>query len=134
MKAKSIIVTAVLLVSLSACYKHVYRTGLPAAGRPAYSAWHHSFIAGLITTSSDINLSSLCPSGVAEINDEMTFLNGLVAILTEGLWTPTHVEVFCSASAAGASVPILPERVVQMQQSNPALLSQLKQARAELEE
>ncbi len=41
-------------------------------------------------------MSEVCPSGNATIHDEQTFLNGLVAVLTSGIYTPTKVTIRCS--------------------------------------
>jgi hypothetical protein len=59
-----------------------------------YDRWEHFWIAGLIGHVR-VDLERLCPSGKATIEARQTFLNGLVAGLTSGVYTPTTLRVRC---------------------------------------
>jgi hypothetical protein len=59
-----------------------------------YDRWEHFWIAGLVGHT-QLDLERLCPSGRATIEARQTFLNGLVAGLTSGVFTPTTLRVRC---------------------------------------
>ncbi len=56
--------------------------------------WRNFWLGGLIGEHTQ-EVSEVCPSGTATIHDEQTFLNGLVAVLTTGIYTPTTVSIRC---------------------------------------
>jgi hypothetical protein len=66
--------------------------GQGAPGAPVvYEEWQQKWLAGLIGDT-NLDVEQRCPSGNATIHDEHTFLNGLVGILTPGIFTPTTVR------------------------------------------
>ena len=85
----------VAVVALSGCYRHVVDVGGGAPHGPVvYDRWEHFWIAGLIGEVR-VDVEQLCPSGHATIEARQSFLNGLVAGLTSGIYTPTTVRVRC---------------------------------------
>jgi hypothetical protein len=54
-----------------------------------------------------IETASKCPNGLAKVETEQSFVNGLVAVLTLGIYTPMHITVTCAAKGAalGEGVP-----------------------------
>ena len=59
---------------------------------------------------SRLNENVLCPSGNATIHDELSFLNGLVGVLTAGIFTPTTVKIRCD-SGRSAEIDLSAEQV-----------------------
>ena len=86
-----------LFVLLAGCFKHTYTVGAGAPTGPvAYTEWRHHWIVGLISPGHELDVQDVCPSGDATIRQEQTFLNGLVAILTSGIYASMTVEVRCA--------------------------------------
>jgi len=82
-------------LALTGCFRHRVDVGGGARSAPVvYDRWEHFWIAGLIGHVR-IDVERLCPSGQATIEARQSFLNGLVAGLTSGIYTPTTVRVRC---------------------------------------
>ena len=64
-----------------------------SAGQVIDIPWAHSWVYGLVPPA-PVNASSQCTNGVAKVETEMSFLNGLVG-LTWGIYTPIHIKVTC---------------------------------------
>lgn len=101
----AVIALSLAAVTSTACYHAVIDTGRPATGQVINQPWAMSFVYGLIPPP-EVNTASTCPGGVAKVETQHSFLNGLVAMLTFGLVTPIQITVTCaggSASTAGAA-------------------------------
>jgi len=90
---------AVASVALTACYhvSVVYNPPGPAqasSGATVDKPWSHGFVYGLVPPA-EVNTKEQCPRGVAKVETEMSFVNGLAAALTWQLYTPQHVTVTC---------------------------------------
>jgi hypothetical protein len=88
----------------SACYHQVVQTGKPAGSTVIERPWTSTFIFGLVAAA-EINTASQCPNGVATVETQQSFLNGLVGVLTFGLYTPLTVTVTCAGTAPLPEVP-----------------------------
>ena len=85
-----------LVAATAACYEHTFHVGSGApAGPIVYQEWHNHWLGGLIGER-QIDVTRECPSGNATIHDEQTFLNGLVEVLTTGIYAPTTVTIRCA--------------------------------------
>jgi len=91
----------VALVLLSGCYRVTVETGAPPAPAQIDLPWQMSFAAGLIPPS-ELLTQADCPQGVARVQTQRSFLNGLAAAVTSSILTPMHVTVTC------ASGPVAP--------------------------
>jgi len=87
------------------CYHQVVNTGLPASSTVVQKSFHPTWIFGLVQAQ-PIDVRQQCPSGIALAGTRMTFVNGLVGVLTLGIFTPHEVTITCAtgsgADAAGA--------------------------------
>ena|SRR5215210_5814706 len=92
-----------LALAASACYHAVIDTGRPASGTVVARPWQPSFIYGLVPPP-PLNVATQCPNGVARVETVHSFLEGLVAALTFGIFTPMTYQVTC-ASGGTASIP-----------------------------
>lgn len=90
-------------LAVASCYRIKYTTNQTPAAAPNYDQWHHNMIFGLAEISDPVNVPQACPNGIAGVENQQTFVNGLVTWLTLGfIWEPTTVTVRCKAGAAGA--------------------------------
>ncbi len=87
--------TALLAVSTTACYHAVIETGAPAGTDNLSVPWAHSFIYGLVPPPV-VNSAQKCPRGAAKVETQHTFLQGLVAAITWGIYTPMKIDVTCA--------------------------------------
>ena len=90
-------VLGVLVLAVSGCYHATIETGLAPSTQTVEEPWAAGWIGGLLPPST-VETAAQCPDGVARVETKHSFLNGLVAILTGGIFTPMHIEVTCAAS------------------------------------
>jgi len=90
------------LVLVGACYHVTITTGLPSNGQTIEKPWAAGFIYGLVPPA-EIETAAKCPGGVAKVETQQSFLNGLVSGLTFGIFTPWDIKVSCAGRAAAAN-------------------------------
>jgi hypothetical protein len=95
----SLVVYALLL---SACFHQIVQTGRTPGTTVVERPWTATWLWGLVPAE-EISVVAQCPNGVATIETQQSFLNGLVGGLTLGIYTPQEVKVTCAS--AGASLP-----------------------------
>jgi hypothetical protein len=113
-KMLGLAVAGLALAGTTACYHATVDTGRPATGPVIDQPWANSFVYGLVPPAT-VETASKCPNGVAKVETQMSFLNGLVSSLTFGIYTPMTITVHCAGSGsalapAGAEVVRLPAR------------------------
>jgi Bor protein len=84
---------------LGGCYHAIVETGRPASGTVVENQWAHSFLAGLVPPN-PLDVSSRCPSGVARVETQHSFLNSLAAAITFSIYTPMTITVQCAAAGS----------------------------------
>ncbi len=89
-----------LLAATAGCYHAVIDTGRPASATVVTKSFAPSFIYGLVPPA-PLNVSQQCTSGVAKVETMHTFVEGLVAAITWGIFTPMSMKVTCAAAAPG---------------------------------
>ena len=86
----------------------------PTMPSPIYDeTWHHQLFFALVEISDPVNLLAACPQGgsVAEIREEVSFLNGLVTGIVRGalfgfpLWNAREVTALCGQAALAPAPP-----------------------------
>jgi hypothetical protein len=87
---------AALVVLCGGCYHVTVVTGAPAGPTVIDKPWQNSFVIGLVPPA-ELDVKSQCTSGVAKVETERSFLNGLVGAITENIYTPIHVMVTCAS-------------------------------------
>lgn len=100
MKVKSPISMALGLLLLSGCYHQKVQTGLSPGPTVVKKPWTGTFLWGLVPAGA-IDVTQNCPGGIATVETKMSFLNGLAAALTLGIYTPRDVSVTCAVAGAG---------------------------------
>lgn len=86
---------------LSGCYHATIETGLPPGTQTVEKPWASSWVFSLVPPQT-VETASRCPSGVAKVETQISFLNGLVAFITLGIYTPMTIVVTC----AGPDTPM----------------------------
>jgi hypothetical protein len=89
------------VVVLSGCYHATIETGLPPGNQTLEKPWASSWIGGLVPPQT-VETASRCPNGVARIETQQSFVNGLVAWITFFIYTPMTIVVTC----AGPDTPM----------------------------
>jgi len=100
MRAASRLSLVVGACFLSACFHQIVQTGRTPGTTVVERPWTATWLWGLVPAE-EISVVAQCPNGVATIETQQSFLNGLVGGLTLGIYTPQEVRVTC-ASATGA--------------------------------
>ncbi len=90
-----------LMLSTGACYQYQFTIGEGAPTAPVEEEeWRSHWLWGLISPDNNLELRDECSSENATIEAEQTFLNGLVSVLTGGIYSPTTVRVRCGDGTA----------------------------------
>ena len=97
MKKSSAALVAFALMA-SGCYHAIVTTGR-AEGKVINKPFQPSFVFGLVPPP-PLNVASECPSGVAKVETQHSFVEGLVAAITFSLFTPMTITVTCAAGSA----------------------------------
>jgi hypothetical protein len=99
-----------LVAVLAGCYHVTVDTGLaPSPTATIDQPWALGFVYGLIPPPT-VTTMQRCPKGVAKVETQMDFLNGLVSSVTFGILTPWHIKVTCAldgtthAAAGGQTI------------------------------
>lgn len=97
---RSITAAAALILLGTGCYHVTVVTGAPAAQTTIDKQWQNSFIIGLVPPP-EIDAKATCTQGVAKVETERSFLNGLVGAITYNIYTPIHAKVTCASGPVG---------------------------------
>lgn len=100
---------ALALTTSTACYHAVVETGRPAGTTTVQKPWVNTFLFGLVAAQ-PIDVTAQCPGGVARVETQQTFVNGLVGLVTLGIYTPQSATITCAAGRTGALDPRLDPR------------------------
>jgi hypothetical protein len=105
---------ALAAIVSTGCYHAVIETGRPAGTTVVSRPWTPTFIFGLVAAP-EINVAAQCPRGIARVDTQMSFVNGLASFITLGIYTPRTVTVTCASGTAS-----LPGRVIEVASTDQA--------------
>ena len=80
MRRIPILLAAALLCG--ACYHVTVITGAPAGTQTINKEWQNSFVIGLVPPP-EVSTKETCAQGIAKVETERSFLNGLVGAITK---------------------------------------------------
>ncbi|HEY0778489.1 MAG TPA: hypothetical protein VGD56_11045 [Gemmatirosa sp.] len=103
-RAAAVLGLATTLATSSACFHAIVDTGRPASATVIQKPWVNTFIFGLVSNA-EIDVTRQCPGGVARVETQQSFLNGVVAAITFGIYTPQTATITCAAPGAALLVP-----------------------------
>jgi len=89
------------LVMLGACYHATIETGLSPSPQVIDNQWASSWVFGLVPPKT-VETMAKCPDGVSKVETQLSFLNGLVGVLTFSIYTPMSIKVTCAAGGHAA--------------------------------
>ena len=93
-------------IALGGCYRATFIRDPQVVRGVEHDQWNHFFIFGLVGET-DLDVRQFCPDGrVAEVQTQANFLNGLVSIVTIGIYTPRTVYVTCAGGPSRAVLEI----------------------------
>ena len=92
--------------ALTGCYHAVIQTGRPESTDVISIKWANSFIFGLVPPPI-VETASRCTNGVAKVETQHSFLNGLAAVVTFSLYTPMQIDVTCAARGTASTDPVI---------------------------
>ena len=88
----------VSLLLLGGCYHATVETGATPSTVVIDQSFASSWIYGLVPPKL-VSTTSKCPSGVAKVETQHSFVNGLVGVLTFGIYTPMQIRVTCATGS-----------------------------------
>ena len=107
MKTSRIGLLCTILLFAPGCYHAKVMTGESPGNAVIDIPFASSWIYGLVPPKT-VEAAAECPGGVAIVETQQSFVNGLVGILTFGIYTPMRITVTCAASSsASAFIPRL---------------------------
>ena len=96
MLRRSALTLALTTFLLTGCFHQVVNTGVaPAAGNATITKTASLYFFGLV--GAEVDTVADCPTGAAVIETQQTFVNGLLAVVTLGIYTPQTVQITCGA-------------------------------------
>ena len=81
---------------LMGCFHATIQTAAAPSTTVIENQWAHSFVYGLVPPSTVQTQAGCGPKGVAKVETQISFLNGLVSALTFSLYTPMTIKVTCA--------------------------------------
>lgn len=83
---------------LTGCYTISYKGDRAGAGAEK-SEWNNYFLWGLVGEA-NVDLQQVCPGGVSSWKSQQTFVQGLIGIVTLGIYIPRSVIAQCAGGSA----------------------------------
>jgi hypothetical protein len=75
-----------------------------------------------------VSTAGKCQQGIARVETQITFVNGLVRFLTLGIYTPMWIKVTCAEPGAAGTVTTAPDIVVGRGASEEEVAGALRRA------
>lgn len=95
MRRRNGLTLALTVLLMTGCYHQVVQTGAtPAPGNAVVQQTVALYFFGLV--GAEVDTTGDCPTGVAIIETQQTFLNGLLGVVTLGIYTPQTVTITCA--------------------------------------
>lgn len=90
-----------LLAATAGCYTARIETGLPPSNTVIKESFASCWVYGLVPPST-VETQARCPDGVAIVQTRLSFVNGLVGVLTWGIYTPMEIVVTCAEKSSAS--------------------------------
>jgi hypothetical protein len=99
MKRKRWSSLALVAFLCTGCFHQIVQTGQAAGPTVIDKQWVPGWLWGLVAND-DVDVRRDCPMGVATVETEQSFVNGLASVVTLGIYTPQHVRITCASRSA----------------------------------
>lgn len=83
----------------TACYHAIVETGRSPSATVINRHFQPSFIYGLVPPP-PLNVAGQCPNGLARVETQHTFVEGLVGAITFGIFTPMTITATCASGTS----------------------------------
>ena len=90
---------ASIVVICTGCYHTIVETGLEPGVTAYDEQWETAWLIGLIPA--EVDAREVCGGPWARVETQQSFLNGLVSLLTLGIYSPHEVTIVCAAGQSG---------------------------------
>lgn len=100
-RIKVVLPIIALSLILTGCYHAKVTTGNSPSGQVIEEPFAMSWVYGLIPPPT-VEAGDQCTNGVAVVETQISFVNGLVRSLTGGIFTPMSIKVTCAAGGMGS--------------------------------
>ena len=87
------------LTATTGCFHQVVQTGRTPGQTVIQKDWVSTWVFGIVPAQ-PIDTRVQCPSGVATVETQTSFVNGLLTVLTIGIWAPQTARITCAAGTA----------------------------------
>lgn len=95
-RSRRVLGVAALALSVTACFHQTVHSGLTPSTtvieRPYVATW----LWGIIPADT-IDVRESCPTGVATVETQQSFMNGFVSFFTLGIYAPQRLRVTCAS-------------------------------------
>ena len=108
MKKMRLLAAAAMALVATGCFTTTYKTSTPGGGKTKEENATF-FLNGLIGEKT-LNLSEVCPEGVASWKDTSTFGDGCLTAITCTLYSPRTITVECAGGAKAAMLVPHPDQ------------------------
>ncbi|AVJ17518.1 TPA: Bor family protein [Serratia rubidaea] len=90
-------IAVLLTMMVSGCAQQAFTLKNEPAGMPDRTVTHHFFVSG-IGQKKTIDAAAVCGGAdkVVRTESQVTFVNGLLDVITFGIYTPREARVYCS--------------------------------------
>ncbi|HSH75187.1 MAG TPA: Bor family protein [Longimicrobiales bacterium] len=97
---KRTVLLLIVATMASACYHATVNTGVAPGSRQIEQPWAKAFVFGLVPPDPMDAMAECGSQGVARVETQISFLNGLVSMLTFSIFTPMEITVTCGGGQA----------------------------------
>ena len=80
---------------LMGCFHATIETAATPSAQVIENQWAHGFVFGLVPPTTVQTQAGCGSKGVAKVETQISFLNGLASALTFSLYTPMTIKVTC---------------------------------------
>ena len=101
MRMRNVVGLLVVFLSTVSCYHATIETAATPSTVVIEEPFASSWIFGLVPPKT-VSTAAKCRGGVAKVETQQSFVNGLVGILTFGIYTPMSIRVTCAMPGAAA--------------------------------
>jgi hypothetical protein len=85
-----------MCLTTSACFHQSFQSGLEPSTTVVERQFVSTWLWGLVPAK-PVDTRQTCTKGVAQVVTEESFVNGLVGVITLGIYSPQHLRVTCAA-------------------------------------
>lgn len=112
LKSSSLMLAISVVVACSACHHARIETAAKPSTitieQPFASGWLYGLVPPKL-----VSTASKCEHGLARVETQITFVNGLVRALTFGIYTPMWIKVTCAEPGTAPAPTTVPDILVR---------------------